>query len=328
MIQLIDLKIDGKFIKTFEEARLMNIIQKKFKSISLDGKWVITIGNFDGYHIGHQELVKHVLESKKKLGIKGGILSFEPHPKEVLQSQIPFRHIYDNESKLDFLKKSGLDACFIIPFTKQFAKMSSQDFLDRLFNFIQLEKIIVGYDFNFGKAREGSASLMKHESSKRGIEFLQLEAVKIGDITVSSTMIRRLLFEGEFDTVTRFLGRPWSINGVVREGRKLGHTLGFPTLNLEPNVLLPLKRGVYTCQVNLNGRSINGVCNVGINPTFEGKTLKVETHLFDFSEIAYGKSIEVFPLKFLREETKFNSVDELQTQIHKDVETAIAYFNQ
>jgi len=306
----------------------MNIIQKKFKSVSLDGNWVITIGNFDGYHIGHQELVKNVLESKNELGIKGGVLSFDPHPKEVLQSQIPFRHIYDNQNKLDFLKESGLDACFIIPFTKQFAKLSSQEFLDGLFDFVQLKKIIVGYDFNFGKAREGSASLMKHEAAKRGIEFLQLEAVKIGDITVSSTMIRRLLFEGDFNTVTRFLGRPWSISGIVREGKKLGHTLGFPTLNLEPTVLLPLKRGVYTCKVNLDGRSINGVCNVGINPTFEGKTLKVETHLFDFSEDAYGKSIEVFPIKFLRDEKKFDSVDQLQTQIQQDVKTAKAFFKQ
>ncbi|MCP4749451.1 MAG: bifunctional riboflavin kinase/FAD synthetase, partial [Proteobacteria bacterium] len=295
-------------------------------SDSLDGEWVITIGNFDGYHLGHQELVRQVLVFKKKLKTKGGILTFEPHPKKVLQSQIPFRLIYDNRSKLKFLEQSGLDSCFVVPFTLDFASLSSQEFLEKLFSFVRLKKIIVGYDFNFGKAREGSASLMKQEAAKRGIDFLQLSPVKVGEITVSSTMIRRLLFEGDFENVTRYLGRPWSINGIVKEGKKLGHTIGFPTLNLEPEILLPLKKGVFACQVELDDRMHNGVCNVGINPTFDGKILKVEAHIFDYCGDAYHRFVRIFPQKFLREEKKFASVDILKEQIQNDVDATKQFF--
>ncbi|MBU2514599.1 bifunctional riboflavin kinase/FAD synthetase [bacterium] len=304
----------------------MELIHKQFKSSSLNGDWVITIGNFDGYHLGHQALVNQVLADKKVKKTKGGVLTFDPHPKKVLQSQIPFRHIYSNQSKWRFLEESGLDACFIIPFTAKFAALNSQDFLNGLFNFVKLRKIVVGYDFNFGKAREGSASFMKQEAEKHGIEFQQLEAIKIGDITVSSTMIRRLLFEGDFKNVRKFLGRQWSVSGIVQKGKLIGNTIGFPTMNLEPNILLPLKRGVFICQVDVDGTRHKGVCNVGVSPTFNGKTLKVETHLFDFNEDVYGKEITVYPVHFVREEKKFNSVDELKEQIQRDAETARHFF--
>ncbi len=305
----------------------MNIIYKKFKSDSLEGDWAITIGNFDGYHLGHQKLVQQVLEDSKKLNIKAGLLTFDPHPKKVLQSQIPFRHIYDLSNKCQILEKTGLDACFIIPFTTKFAKMDSHRFLEKLFSFVNLKKIVVGYDFNFGKAREGSAKLMEQEAAKKGIDFIKMPAVQLDGLTVSSTMIRRLLFEGDFSKVSQFLDRPWAISGVVQEGKKLGHTLGFPTINLEPEVLLPLRRGVYTCKVQYGDRLINGVCNVGINPTFEGTTLKVETHLFDFNEKIYGASVSVIPERFLRDETKFDSIDALKKQINEDVKTAKAYYS-
>ena len=306
----------------------MEIIHRKFKSDSLDGDWIITIGNFDGYHLGHQALVEQVLVDKKAMNAKGGILTFDPHPKKVLQPQNPFRHIYDDNSKWKFMEASGLDACFVIPFSVKFAKMSSMDFLRGLFEFVNLRKIIIGYDFNFGKDREGSSVLLKEEAHKRKIKFLKLDAYKIGELTVSSTMIRRLLFEGDFQSVEKFLGRPWSVNGIVKEGNKLGHTLGFPTLNLEPDVLLPLKKGVFICKVELDNQLYNGVCNVGVNPTFGGKTLKVESHLFDFNENAYGKQISVYPQRFLREEMKFDSVDDLKKKIHLDVETALKLLQQ
>jgi riboflavin kinase / FMN adenylyltransferase len=306
----------------------MEIIHRKFKSDSLDGDWIITIGNFDGYHLGHQALVDQVLTEKKATDAKGGILTFDPHPKKVLQPQNPFRHIYDDTTKWNFMEASGLDACFVIPFSLEFAKMSSMEFLEGLFEFVSLRKIIIGYDFNFGRDREGSSTLLREEAHKRNIDLLKLDAYKIGEITVSSTMIRRLLFEGDFESVEKFLGRPWSVNGTVKEGNKLGHTLGFPTLNLEPDVLLPLKKGVFICKVELDNQLYNGVCNVGVNPTFGGKTLKVESHLFDFNENAYGRQIKVYPRKFLREEMKFESVDDLKKKIHLDVETALQLLKQ
>ncbi len=305
----------------------MDFIHKSFRSDSLNGGWVLTIGNFDGYHLGHQALVRQVLEDREKLKVKGGVLTFDPHPKEVLQSQIPFRHIYRDETKWMFLEQSGLDAAFIIPFTQEFAALSSLEFLNQLFSFIDLKKIIVGYDFNFGKSREGSASFMRQEAEKKGIEFQQMEAVRIGDITVSSTMVRRLLFESDFKNVEKYLGRKWSVSGEIKEGKKLGNTIGFPTMNIEPNVLLPLKKGVFCCQVDLLGEQYNGVCNVGVVPTFGGKTLKVEAHLFEFDKEVYGETLKVYPVKFLREEKKFDSVDELKNQIRRDAESAREYFS-
>jgi riboflavin kinase / FMN adenylyltransferase len=304
----------------------MNVQHKLFKGDSLNGEWVITIGNFDGYHLGHQQLVRQVLNDRDACNLKGGILTFQPHPKKVLQAQIPFRQLYDDPTKFEFLEESGLDACFVIPFTQKFSKLSSHEFLEKLFQFIRLRKIIVGYDFNFGKSREGSANLMKEEAAKQGIDFLRMEAFRLDDITVSSTMIRRMLFQGEFDSVARYLGRKWSINGTVQKGKKLGHTLGFPTLNLEPEIMLPLRKGVYTCRVELKTRLLNGVCNVGINPTFNGSRLKVEAHLFDFAEEAYGEVIKIYPERFLRDETRFESVDALKQQIQADVETARTFF--
>jgi riboflavin kinase / FMN adenylyltransferase len=306
----------------------MNLIHKKFKSDSLDGSWVITIGNFDGFHLGHQALVDQVLKDKDRYQAKGGVLTFDPHPKKILQFKIPFRQIYDDESKWEFMQNAGLDACFVIPFTMKFAGITPMEFIEKLFNFANLKKIIVGYDFNFGKARQGTASLLKKEAEKKGIDFLQMSAIQKDNITVSSTMIRRLLFEGDFASVKKYLGRPWSVNGVIKEGNKLGHNLGFPTINIEPTVSLPLKKGVYACQLNLDGKIYNGVSNIGVKPTFGGDQLKVEMNIFNFNQDIYGKYVQVIPQKFIREEIKFNSVDELKHQIKKDAGVAKDYYKK
>lgn len=304
----------------------MEIIHKKFKSDSLEGDWVVTFGNFDGYHVGHQALVKQILEDKKRLNAKGGVFTFDPHPKQVLQPKIPFYHIYSRERKYDFFEACELDSMFVLPFTPNFARMKSNDFVDKLFELANIRKIVVGYDFNFGQSREGSAGYLELEAERRGIEFQQVGPVKVNGITVSSTMIRRLLFEGEFDLVQKFLGRQWRIHGTVREGNKLGHTIGFPTINIEPTVLLPLKYGVFACQVDIDGKIYEGVTNIGFRPTFKEKIFKAEMHIFDFDQDVYGKWVKVIPLKFIREERKFDSVDQLQKQIKMDVKEVKSFF--
>ena len=305
----------------------MDLIHKNFRSDSLEGRWVITIGNFDGFHLGHQALVRQVLKDKKYFQAKGGVLTFEPHPKKVLQPKIPFRQIYDNNTKWKFMEDSGLDSCFIIPFTSKFAAIGSAEFIEKLFDFAELKKIVVGYDFNFGRSREGSAMLLKTEAQRKGIEFLQMPAVRKGGITVSSTMIRRLLFEGDFKHVETFLGRAWSINGTVVEGNKLGHNLGFPTINVEPSFSLPLRNGVFACRLDLDGKIWNGVSNIGVKPTFGGERVKIEMNVFDFDRIVYGRFVRIYPLKFIRDEIKFDSVEDLKRQIQKDVETARDFFS-
>ncbi len=298
----------------------MDIQVKGFRSKTIAGKWVVTIGNFDGYHLGHQALVNQVLTDRDRLGVKGGVLTFDPHPKILLQPNVPFRNIYDDQSKWKSLEETGLDACILISFTNDFARLSPSDFVEDLFNTLDIVKIVVGYDFNFGKSREGSATLMKEEALKRGIEFEHLGPVKINGLTVSSTMIRRLIFEGEFEVVKEFLGRTWSINGTVVKGDQLGRTIGFPTLNLEPRISLPIKEGVYAVDVKFKDRYLHGISNLGYRPTLEGQRFRVETYVFDLDEEIYGETISVYPLEFVRDEMKFDSLDELKDQIKKDVQ--------
>ncbi|MCP4296826.1 MAG: bifunctional riboflavin kinase/FAD synthetase [Proteobacteria bacterium] len=298
----------------------MDIQVKGFRSKTIAGKWVVTIGNFDGYHLGHQALVNQVLTDRDRLGVKGGVLTFDPHPKILLQPNVPFRNIYDDQSKWKSFEETGLDACILISFTSDFARLSPSDFVEDLFNTLDIVKIIVGYDFNFGKSREGSATLMKEEALKRGIEFEHLDPVKINQLTVSSTMIRRLIFEGEFEVVQEFLGRTWAISGTVVKGNQLGRTIGFPTLNLEPRISLPIKEGVYAVDVKFKDRYLQGISNMGYRPTLQGQRFRVETYVFDLDEEIYGETISVYPREFVRDEMKFDSLDELKAQIKKDVQ--------
>lgn len=304
----------------------MEIIHKKLNSEPLDGNWVVTFGNFDGYHVGHQALVEQILKDTERLDAKGGVFTFDPHPKQVLQPKVPFYHIYSRERKYDFFEACKLDSMFVLPFTTNFARIKPSDFVDKLFELANIRKIVVGYDFNFGKSREGSAGYLEQEAKRRGIEFQQVGPVKVDGITVSSTMIRRLLYEGEFELVQKFLGRKWRINGTVREGNKLGHTIGFPTINIEPTVLLPLKFGVYACQVEIDGKVYEGVSNVGFRPTFKETIFKAEMHIFDFDQDVYGEWVKLMPLKFIREEQKFESVEALGEQIKIDLQQAREFF--
>lgn len=297
----------------------MDLKIKGFRSNKIEGEWVVTIGNFDGYHLGHQALVKRVLFDRDRLGVKGGVLTFNPHPKILLQPNVPFRNLYDDQSKWSSLRDAGLDACILISFTREFSRLSPLEFIEKLFNTMDIVKIVVGYDFNFGKSREGSAVLMRDEAQKRGIEFEHLAPVKIKGLTVSSTMIRRLIFEGEFEVVKEFLGRAWSINGRVIKGQQLGRKLGFPTLNMEPQILLPIKEGVYAVEIKIKDKTFQGISNVGYRPTLKGQQFRVETHVFDLDRDIYGEHVSVYPVTFMRDEIKFESLETLKARIEKDV---------
>lgn len=307
----------------------MEVIHKKFKPHSLSGDWALLIGNFDGVHLGHQALIRRLLDEQTRSGGRAGVLTFDPHPKKLLQPHIPFPHIYEEDAKWRLLAETGLDACFVVPFTPAFAALKPEEFLSKLFGFVSLKRLIVGWDFNFGKDRQGGAQLLGEEAARRGVEFVQLPPVREAGLTVSSTMIRRLLFEADFDMANRLLGRPWEISGLVTQGRQLGRELGFPTLNLFPQVLLPLRHGVYLSEVRLGGETYQGVTNIGHAPTLGGPPLlKVESHLFDFHANAYGQEAIVQPQCFLREEQKFAGLEALKAQISRDVAQAKGIFAQ
>jgi len=304
----------------------MEVLHKKFKPHELDGDWVLLIGNFDGVHLGHHALLQKLLKAQAKYQAKSAVLTFDPHPKMLLQPHIPFQHIYDEQTKLRLLASSGIDACFVIPFTHAFSKLTAQEFLTKLFDFITIKKIIVGYDFNFGRDRQGSSHVLQEEMNQRGIEFSQLPPVKLGETTASSTMIRRLLYEGDFTQAENLLGRPWEIHGTVQQGRQLGRELGFPTLNLFPEVLLPIRYGAYLAEVFLGEERWPAVCNIGHAPTVNSPLIKAEAHLFGFDRDAYGEEATIRPLEFLRDEQRFESLEALKNQIERDAAKAKDYF--
>ncbi len=306
----------------------MQIIHKKFRPHTLEGDWGLLIGNFDGVHLGHQALMTELIQTQQNYGAKSAVLTFEPHPKMILQPHIPFTHIYDEETKWRLMAEAGIDACFVIPFTKDFATFSPHKFLEKLFAFAQITKIIVGYDFNFGKDRQGSARVLGELAQKAQVDFTQMEPVKVAGLTVSSTMIRRLLYEGDFALAEKLLGRPWEISGEVMQGRQLGQQLGFPTLNLLPKVLLPLRYGVYAAEAKINGQTYAAACNIGHAPTVGSPLLKAEAHLFDFNAVAYGEELSLKPLRFLREEQRFDNLQALKRQIALDVQATKEFFEK
>jgi riboflavin kinase / FMN adenylyltransferase len=292
---------------------------------------VVTIGNFDGVHLGHQALIRRVVEDARVLGAASALLTFDPHPQAVLRShQVPI--LTSLRLRLRLFEQLGLDQACVIPFTPEFAQIPAERFVrEYLVEPFRLKKLIIGYDFAFGRNREGTAELLMQTAHERGFGFEVFPAVTLGnssggDDTVSSTRIRGFLQAGEFAQAARLLGRPYSVLEPVVEGRKQGRLLGFPTLNQIPEEPLPIPFGVYAVRARVAEQTLVGVANYGIRPTIAGPATPVlETHLFDFSGDLYGQVIEILPLKRLREERKFPSLDALKAQIAKDRDAAQAY---
>jgi len=286
----------------------------------------VTIGNFDGVHLGHQALIRRVVEEARVLRTTSALITFHPHPQSVLRShQVPI--LTSLRLRLRLFEQLGLDQACVVAFTREFAQIEPERFVDEyLLRSFQLKKLIIGYDFAFGRNREGTAEVLMQTAHQHGFGFEVFPAVTLGDGTVSSTRIRGFLQAGEFGHAARLLGRRYSILEPVVEGRKQGRLLGFPTLNQVPEELLPLPFGVYAVQARAGEQLLGGVANYGIRPTIGGSTQPVlETHLFDFAGDLYGQLVEVFPLKVLREEHRFPSLDALKVQIAKDRDAARTY---
>jgi riboflavin kinase / FMN adenylyltransferase len=299
---------------------------------------VVTIGNFDGVHLGHQALIRRVVEDARVLGAPSALITFHPHPQAVLRShQVPI--LTSLRLRLRLFEELGLDEACVIAFTPEFAQIPAERFVeDYLIAPFHLRKLIIGYDFAFGRNREGTAELLMQAAHERGFGFEVFPAVTIGNggpgtdgITVSSTRIRGLLQAGEFAQAARLLGRPYSVLEPVIEGHKRGRQLGFPTINQLPEEPLPIPFGVYAVRARVAEQTLGGVANYGIRPTLSSTgeagapAPLLETHLFDFTGDLYGQVIEILPLKRLREERKFPSFDALKTQIAKDRDAARAF---
>ncbi len=281
----------------------------------------VTIGNFDGVHLGHQQLFAAVVEKARAADGTSVVITFDPHPLQVL---LPggIKLISTYQQKEELIGQSGIDVLLVIPFTKEFAKTTAEKFVaDLLVKKIGVKELVVGYDYAFGKGRSGNIDFLKQQGRLYDFPVTVVEACHLNNQLVSSTKIRELVKEGRMAAARELLGRCYQIRGTVRMGKQRGgKVIGFPTANLKFNEedLVP-KHGVYVTKVFCEGRRYGGILNIGYNPTFGEKQLVAETHIFDFNEDIYGKPIKVNLLKFLRAEKKFSGPKELAEQIGKDV---------
>ena len=282
----------------------------------------VTIGNFDGLHLGHQSLINATVSAAKKGNGNAALITFDPHPQEVLHGkQIP--KICTSALNLRLLEQSGLDVVHFIPFTSELSCISPEEFAYRfLIQPFQLHTLVIGYDFRFGKNRSGDFKLLENLSLQYGFTLKEVPPFQVNGQTVSSTLIRQLIQAGKFAKIPAYLGRPYTILGEVILGNQRGRTLGVPTANLCQNICLPLQDGVYVVRIDLGQGTFYGVSNIGHRPTFDEMTTVVETHLFDFNDNLYGQEIEIYPLHFIRPIQSFASVELLVQQIHQDIANA------
>lgn len=288
---------------------------------------VITIGNFDGVHIGHQALFHEVIQKADAIDGTSIAMTFEPHPMRVLQknSLPPLITLYEQKNEL--IERAGIDVLICIPFTREFASLSAEAFIKNLLIAkIGMRAIVVGKDYTFGRNREGNLSVLKFYASQLGYEVVVADWIKaereIAD-RISSTKIRELIMAGEVEPARKMLGRHYQIRGLVVQGRdRGGKLLGIPTANINLQDELCPKTGIYAVTVEYHQQLYKGVANIGYSPTFDDNQFTVEVHLLNFSENIYGEKIRVNFIARIRDEKKFAGIEDLKEQIHQDIETA------
>lgn len=288
------------------------------------GNAVVTTGTFDGVHVGHRKIIQRLVEVSKNHKGESVLLTFHPHPRLVLQPDMELKLLTNLEEKINLLEKTGLDHLIIHPFTVEFSRTSSLEFVRNLIvNKIGAKHLVIGYDHHFGRNREGSFEHLKEFGPVYGFDVEEIPAQDVDDIKVSSTKIRAALSEGDVETAAAFLTYPFHVTGWVVKGDQLGQTIGFPTANIEindVNKLIPAD-GVYAVKVRIpqrNGEFIHGMCNIGKRPTVHGTERRIEVHIFDYQANLYGEKLVVEFVKRIREEKKFDSVESLKEQLTKD----------
>lgn len=284
---------------------------------------VLTLGNFDGVHLGHQAIFRKVVERAREIGGTSVAFTFEPHPLKVLSPERSPQLLNTFHGKLRLFETAGIEVVICANFTRAFADQHPEDFArEVLHKQIGVKEVYVGYDYAFGKGREGSIESLKRMGQTYGFKVGVIEPVQVDGVVVSSSTIRDLITGGRVEEGARLLGRHYTIEGEVVHGSHRGHTLGFPTANIKSaNELIPAF-GVYAVLARVEGRMFKGVASIGIRPTFDGGPVSMEVFLFEFSEDLYGKEMEVAFVKRLRGEEKFSDVEALVRQIQKDVQKA------
>jgi len=281
----------------------------------------VALGYFDGIHIGHRAVLEKALQASKDKNLIPVVMLFDIHPRKLISGIVP-PMLMSEEQKRDALLKMGFR---VVDFNfKEAMNFSPEEFSDKVLSEkLNAKFVSCGYDYHYGKGGKGNADTLRTALSLKGIEVCTLQAVELQGEIVSSTKIRQLIAEGRIEKANRMLGKEFSYHILVEKGDGLGHTMGTPTINQYfPEDFIVPKYGVYASKVKIEGKVFAAVTNVGVRPTVGGTSLRSETCIFDFSENLYGKKIEVFLTKYLREEKKFSSVDELKKAIHNDIENA------
>ena len=290
---------------------------------------VLTLGVFDGLHLGHQKIMETVVERAKAVDAIPTAITFDPHPRAVLHPENAPPMLQTLDQRLANFEFLGIKQAIVIRFNKEFASQDAEMFLRKIIHErLQAKEVFLGHGFAFGKNRAGNIKLLRKISNELGFVADEVPEVRLRGKRISSSNIRKLLKEGKVNLVRRMLGRPYGVEGTIIRGDQRGHSIGFPTANLKPQNRVIPKYGVYATAILIDGVWRKSITNVGIRPTFEGnKKPSVETYIFDFDGDLYGDVLRVRFLHRIRNERKFSGIDELKTQIYKDSQTAMNYFS-
>ena len=292
---------------------------------------VVTIGTFDGVHIGHKKIINRLVNIAKQENLQAVVLTFFPHPRMVVQSDTKIKMLNTIDEKNKLLEQQGIDHLVIKKFTKDFSRLSAQEYVRKvLVETLHVKHIIIGYDHHFGRNRTANIHDLKAFGEIYDFKVTEILAQEIDEVTISSTKIRQALNTGDVKTANTFLGYNFMISGTVIKGKGIGRTLNFPTANInisEDYKLIP-KHGVYVVKTRILNTTVFGMMNIGVNPTVNGKLRSIEIHFFDFSQDIYGVYLEIEILKRLREEQKFDSLAELEKQLLKDAVISKQFLQQ
>jgi len=322
-----DVVIIGRLDSKTENASGMELIRGLQNIRAQHQGCVLTIGNFDGVHVGHQAVLAQLRQRATELNLPSVVMVFEPQPLELFNPQAAPARLTRFREKYHWLKQQGIDRLLCVKFNRTFASQQPSEFIeDLLLNRLGVRHLIVGDDFCFGKNRAGNFALLQQAAQQHGFGLTPTASLKLAQHRVSSTLIREALSADELDSAAEMLGRPFSLMGRVRHGQKLGRQLGFPTANVWLyRKKLPLQ-GVYAIEAHCALGHFRGIANIGLRPTVQGRVEQLEAHFFDFKGDLYGQQIEVVLRKKIRAEQKFSSIDELQQQIQHDAAAARAFF--
>ena len=294
-------------------------------------KSIVTIGTFDGVHIGHKLILEKLIQNAKEHDCESVVLTFFPHPRMVLQESSDVKLINTIEEKSELIGNIGIENLIIHPFDQKFSRLTAEEFVKTiLVDLLNIKKIIIGYDHRFGRNRTANINDLIVYGKQYDFEVEQISAQEINDNAVSSTKIRNAILEGNISLANKYLGYNYTFSGEVVKGKQLGRTIGFPTANIhikESYKLIP-KNGVYIVKSNYDGNTIFGMMNIGNRPTVNGENQTIEVNFFDFDEDIYNKIISIEILAFIREEQKFDSLDSLKSQLNKDQQTSLSYISK